>query len=79
VAVVNGLGAAWMCGAAAARRLETHLPETFARLRYPGTAATKGRGGLLGYLSGQAESSALAAAAAAKGEKPAPRKKETVG
>ena len=77
VAVVNGLVVAWLCGAAAARRLETHLPETFARLRYPGTAATKGRGGgLLDYLSGQAESAALAAAAAAKGEKPAPRKKE---
>jgi hypothetical protein len=32
-------------GAVATPRLETHLPETFARLRYPGTAMAKGRGG----------------------------------
>jgi ABC-2 type transport system permease protein len=80
VALGNAVAAGWAGGAVAVRRLESHLPETFARLRYPGTTMAKGRGGgFLDYLSGHAESAALAAAAAAKGEKPAERTKETIG
>ncbi|MGH4008452.1 MAG: hypothetical protein ACRDTH_09925 [Pseudonocardiaceae bacterium] len=62
----NAVAAAWAGDALAARRLDSHLLETFARLRYPGTAmATADRGdGLLDRLSGQAEGSAHAAAAA---------------
>lgn len=35
VAVVNAVAGAWLGGAIATRRLATHLPETFAKLRYP--------------------------------------------
>ncbi len=78
VALVNAVLVGWVGGAVTARRLYTHLPETFARLRYAGTAAATARGGdgLLDYLSGQAESSAAVAAAAAKGNSAADRMKE---
>jgi ABC-2 type transport system permease protein len=78
VALTNAVGVAWAGGAIAARRLGSHLPETFARLRYPGTAAG-GRGrGLLDRLSAQAEKTALEAAAAATGRRAADRTEETV-
>ncbi len=81
VALANAAVVAWIGGAIAIRRLGSHLPETFARLRYPGTSMTTagGRGGFLDYLSGQAEKTALEAAAAAKGRKAAERTEETVG
>lgn len=64
VALGNAILVGWAGGALAIRRLDTHLPETFARLRYPGTTAahTRPSHGLLDYLSGQAEKSAAAAA-----------------
>jgi ABC-2 type transport system permease protein len=71
VAVVNAAVVASVSGAVAARRLESHLPETFARLRYPGLVVTTDGHGLLDRLSGRAERTALAAAAAAKGERAA--------
>jgi ABC-2 type transport system permease protein len=78
VALVNAAAVAWAGGAVAARRLGTHLPETFARLRYPGTAMA-GRGtGLLDRLSAQAEKTAMEAAAAAKGRNAPERTEETV-
>lgn len=61
VAVLNGALAGWVLGGIAVRRLGSHLPETFARLRYPGTRQVSGGGGLLDRLSGAAEESALAA------------------
>ena len=80
VALGNAVLAAWLGGAVAVGRLGSHLPETFARLRYPGTAAAtaRGGGGLLDHLAGQAERFALAAAAAAKGGPKTERPKETV-
>ncbi|GAA3244019.1 hypothetical protein GCM10017691_49540 [Pseudonocardia petroleophila] len=62
-ALVNGAAVAWFAGAVAVHRLETHLPETFARLRYPGagTATTRGDG-VLDRLSGRAEAEAVTAA-----------------
>ncbi|MHA6627610.1 hypothetical protein ACU61A_19400 [Pseudonocardia sichuanensis] len=77
VAVANAAAVAWVGGAVAARRLGTHLPETFARLRYPGTVMAGHGSGLLDRLSAQAEKTALEAAAAAKGRK-ADRAEETV-
>ncbi|GAA2555624.1 hypothetical protein [Pseudonocardia hydrocarbonoxydans] len=63
-AVVNGVAVAWLGGAVAIHRLTHHLPETFARLRYPGTGAgTTGGSGVLDRLSGHAEKEALTAAA----------------
>jgi ABC-2 type transport system permease protein len=64
VALTNAVAVAWAGGAVAARRLGTHLPETFARLRYPGTATTRRGGGLLDRLSAQAERTAMEATAA---------------
>jgi ABC-2 type transport system permease protein len=64
VAFANAVGVAWAGGAIAARRLGSHLPETFARLRYPGTATTRRGGGLLDRLSAQAERTAMEATAA---------------
>ncbi len=61
VAVLNGALGGWVLGGIAVRRLGSHLPETFARLRYPGTRQVSGGGGLLDRLSGAAEESALAA------------------
>jgi hypothetical protein len=59
--------------------LGSHLPETFARLRYPGTVTAGRGGGLLDRLSAQAEKTALeAAAAAATGRRAADRTEETV-
>jgi len=81
VALGNAVVVAWAGGTVAVRRLDSHLPETFARLRYPGTATAttkaRGGGGLLDYLSGQAENAALTTAAAAKGSRTAERTKET--
>jgi ABC-2 type transport system permease protein len=77
VALANAVVVAWAGGAVAVRRLESHLPETFARLRYPGTAAAREGGGLLDYLSGQAEKTAMEAAAAGTGRK-AGKTEETV-
>ena len=63
-AVVNGVAVAWLGGAVAIHRLTHHQPETFARLRYPGTGAgTTGGSGVLDRLSGHAEKEALTAAA----------------
>ena len=78
VALANALGAAWAGGAIAARRLGSHLPETFARLRYPGTAMIGRGSGLLDRLSAQAERTAMEAAAAAKGRRAVDREEETV-
>ena len=67
VAVLDAFLVGWVGGRIAAHRLGSRLPETFARLRYPGirVAAAAG-GGALDYLARQAESSAAAAAEAAK-------------
>lgn len=78
VAFTNAVGVAWAGGAIAARRLGSHLPETFARLRYPGTTPAGRGSGLLDRLSAQAEKTALEAAAAAKGRRSADRAEETV-
>ncbi len=78
VALANAVGVAWAGGAIAARRLGSHLPETFARLRYPGTATAGRGGGLLDRISAQAEKTALEAAAAATGRTAADRTEETV-
>jgi ABC-2 type transport system permease protein len=78
VALANAVGVAWAGGAIATRRLGSHLPETFARLRYPGTATAARGGGLLDRLSAQAEKTALDAAAATSGRRAADRSEETV-
>ncbi|MHA6800318.1 hypothetical protein [Bounagaea algeriensis] len=43
VALLNGGVLGWVLGRLAARRLTHQLPETFARLRYPGAQRTPGR------------------------------------
>ncbi|MEJ3651687.1 hypothetical protein WEH80_01595 [Actinomycetes bacterium KLBMP 9759] len=65
VAVVNAAVVGWGGGAIAAARLGSHLPETFARLRYAGTSAARPGGGrgLLDYLARETEKAAVAAAA----------------
>ncbi|MGH9214660.1 MAG: hypothetical protein ACRDZS_00250 [Acidimicrobiales bacterium] len=61
VALVNGVLVGWVLGEIAVRQLGGHMPETFARLRYPGTRHVTGGRGLLDRLSGAAEESAVAA------------------
>ena len=55
IGVVNAVVPAWAFGALAVHRITTYLPETFARLRYPGTVTGHGGGGWLDQLSGKAE------------------------
>ncbi|GAA4907778.1 hypothetical protein GCM10023223_26530 [Stackebrandtia albiflava] len=65
VAVVNGVLGAKVLGGIAVRRLGDHLPETFARLRYPGMKVTRsGSGDWLDHLSHAAFEEARKAAEA---------------
>jgi len=57
--VINAVVPAWIFGALAVHRLTTYLPETFARLRYPGTGTGHSGGGWLDQLSGKAEKEAV--------------------
>lgn len=68
LAVVNGFAGAWLLGHVAVRTLTRRLPETFARLRYPGlkvaSTSSDDRGvvGILARRSEQAAHEALEAA-----------------
>jgi ABC-2 type transport system permease protein len=64
VAVLNAGLVAWGGGAIAVARLQARLPETFARLRYPGTVVTAPGGDLLDRFARQAEATAIEAAEA---------------
>ncbi|MEU6204058.1 hypothetical protein ABZ814_10750 [Micromonospora musae] len=64
IAVLNAVVAAWGLGALAVRQLTHRLPETFARLRYPGLARPRTATGWLDWFAGQAETEAVKAAAA---------------
>ncbi|MCI2418411.1 hypothetical protein MOQ72_13315 [Saccharopolyspora sp. K220] len=62
LALVNAAVVAFALGDVAARRLRVRLPETFARLRYPGVPFVgEEGGGLLGSLERAAEKEAIAA------------------
>ncbi|MDG4828212.1 hypothetical protein O7627_02695 [Solwaraspora sp. WMMD1047] len=63
VAVLNAGLVAWGLGALAIGQLSRRLPETFARLRYPGLGRPRGDGGWLDEFAGRAETEALKAAA----------------
>jgi ABC-2 type transport system permease protein len=62
VAVLNAGLVAWGGGALAVARLQARLPETFARLRYPGTVVTAPGGDLLDRFARQTEAAAVASA-----------------
>lgn len=74
LAVVNGLVVAWLLGRVAIRTLTTRLPETFARLRYPGlkvASAPESGGGVVDLLARKSEKVAIEAREA-RGEARAP-------
>ncbi|GAA5034129.1 hypothetical protein [Actinopolymorpha pittospori] len=64
IALVNAVLMAVAVGALALRQLSVRLPETFARLRYPGMARAHAGNGWLDRFAGQAEKEAIKAAAA---------------
>ncbi|MGP4019320.1 hypothetical protein [Saccharopolyspora sp. 5N708] len=68
LALVNGTVVAASLGGLAVAQLRTRLPETFARLRYPGVPFVSAEGGgLLGFLERAAEKEAIAASRAREG------------
>nr|MDT0666468.1 hypothetical protein [Micromonospora sp. DSM 115978] len=81
VAVANGAAVGWGLGALACGWLDEQLPETFARLRYPGfkangkTGSKTGNGRqrrrVLDFLTARADASAAAARKAKQGSGPA--------
>lgn len=67
VALLNGGLVGWVLGRLAVHRLTHHLPETFARLRYPGAHAGVGtRRGVLDHVAAMAEDETAKTRAAAR-------------
>ncbi|ACQ80938.1 conserved hypothetical protein [Beutenbergia cavernae DSM 12333] len=78
IALVNALVVPWWLGGVAIRTLSRSLPETFARLRYPGmkvASAGKATGGVVDFLARTTEQSAHEARKAAAGQRTTPAAK----